>query len=77
MSAGHAFTEPTLAVRDEEYLSHCIWSEARALRSMTGADLAAERELIEDAREMLNDALAKADAHIARQSMPSLFERMH
>ena len=82
MTASHTFTEPHEIVAkddvvdervvDEEYLSHCVWSQARALMLMPGADLAAERKLIDEAREFLNGALAKIDRHFERLGMGRL-----
>lgn len=47
--------------QDLEPIAVDVWRDAGILQCAQPEDLAANRELIEEARERLNDALAKAD----------------
>ena len=49
-----------------EYGAHCLLSEALELRRLPVAEIAAEREIIIEAREALNDVLARIDLHNER-----------
>lgn len=72
----HRFTEDT--IQPEEYLAHCVWSEARALRFMPASELVFERKTIEDTIAELVGLLEMIDAHTERATMARLpFERMH
>jgi len=54
----------------------CIWREAEALSSIPACELAAEAATLEDAREALNDALARVARFHERSRPLPLIERM-
>lgn len=66
-----AYAEP---VTDTEYGAHCLWSEARAIRAAPAAELAVEIDTLREAREAINDAIAKAERHLERNGMATLWE---
>lgn len=71
MTASHA--EATEA----EYAAHQIWNEARLLATLPVAELMAERDTLIEARELLNDELARIDRALERRGMASMFERVN
>jgi hypothetical protein len=79
MTASHQFTEPTDWPSAADYADmdvHCVTSTARDVARYSGAQLAPFADDLREAREALNDAIAKAEAHTDRASMARLpFER--
>ena len=65
------------ALTDAEYAAHQIWNEARLLAQLPVSDLMAERATLIEARELLNDELARIDRAIERRGMGNLFWSVH
>lgn len=81
MTASHQFTEPVDWPSPSDYADmdvHCVTSTAADVARYSGAQLAPMVADLREARDALNDAIAKAEQHIDRASQARLpFERMH
>jgi hypothetical protein len=75
MTASHQFTEPTDWPTAADYADmdvHCVTSTARDVARYSGAQLAPLVSDLIEAREHINDAIAKAEAHQERATMARL-----